>query len=206
MTTRPFAAAALAGALAVLAACGGEEAAEPTIASDPTVTAPSTTTAPTTAPAATTPPTTAAPTTTVDIDTQLTQALDAYWAGYQRCGEDPANCDLSYLAEQGPIREVSKAGFADLANRGWYLSQDLRGTYFRVDRIDVRGDQASIESCSFDAGIVLGPNGPDGLPTLVNDEELSYQWRHDLFFESDQWKVGRETKLADLGEGDQCAG
>jgi hypothetical protein len=201
-------AALLGAAVIALAACGGGGTSPTTAGSDPASVAAGATASivPTTPAPSTTAPSTTAPSTTVDVDTALAVALDAYWAGYQACGESPATCDITYLAEQGPIREITKQGFADLADRGWYFSPDRRGSNYAIQSTSVRGDQAVVESCVFDAGIVLGPNGPDGQPTVVNDEERSLSVKHTLFLEDGVWRVGQEDILVELGSGNLCAG
>ena len=55
-----------------------------------------------------------------------------------------------------------------------------------------------------DALIVLGPNGPDGLPTTVNDQIISYRFRYDVYLDSHTWKVGGQLQQESLGEGNLC--
>jgi hypothetical protein len=190
-------------AAALLAACGAGDETMLETATEPPAGAVSTTAPESTTSAA---PTTTLPetTTTLSIDDQLTQALDAYWAGYYACGADPANCDFSYLAEQGPIREIAKGFVGELVARDWRLSRDVRGSRVVVVAVDVRGDEATVQSCRFDAGIVLGPDGPDGQRTTVNDEERSTDYVHRFYVEAGAWKVGEERIGAALGDGDKC--
>lgn len=192
-------------AVVMLAACGADDETVELTATEPPAVAVTTTVPASTTAAA--PPTTTIPatTTTLSLDDQLTQALDTYWAGYSLCGQAPEVCDVNYLAEQGPIRELTTAFAADLAERGWRFSADLEGSYSTVESVNVRGDQAVVVACRFDAGAVLGADGPDGRPTVVNDEQLSIRYSHRFFLDETGWRVGQTDVVAQLGAGDQCA-
>jgi hypothetical protein len=86
-----------------------------------------------------------------------------------------------------------------------YIAPDLRGTYLRPQTVTLESPvRAVVMSCFHDAGTILGPPGPDGQPTVVNDEILSYNIQHTLFLENGRWLVGVETRLNEIGEGDQC--
>ena len=86
-----------------------------------------------------------------------------------------------------------------------YFSTDRRGQYLVVESVSlVSSGEASATYCLYDAGIVLGPNGPDGNPTVVNDAIGSVRYEYGVFLEDGAWKVGREHELEQLGEGNHC--
>ena len=60
--------------------------------------------------------------------------------------------------------------------------------------------EATAVFCVFDAGTVLGPMGPDGLPTVVNDEVLSLRNEYRLFLE-DGLASGRTAGTRATGRG-----
>ena len=61
-----------------------------------------------------------------------------------------------------------------------------------------------MESCWYDAGVVLGPIGPDGEPTVVNDVADSTEYSHTLVLEDGSWRVAAQNELSNLGDGDKC--
>lgn len=92
-----------------------------------------------------------------------------------------------------------------MTEQGLHFSEDVRGTYLVAQSIDAESDiSASAIYCAFDALTVLGPIGPDGLPTVVNDEILSYTYRYTLFAEDGVWRVGEQLQQQQLGEGNLC--
>jgi hypothetical protein len=64
--------------------------------------------------------------------------------------------------------------------------------------------EATATYCLYDAGAVMGPNGPDGIPTVVDDQILSLRNDYHLFLESGSWKVGEQLPLETLGKGNLC--
>jgi hypothetical protein len=55
-----------------------------------------------------------------------------------------------------------------------YLSSDRRGTYMRVQSVERDSATRAVASvCWYDAASQLGPVGPDGQPTVINDRITS---------------------------------
>jgi hypothetical protein len=133
-------------------------------------------------------------------------ALLAYFDAYFACGDNPADCVIDFAAEEGSAKENLTEFVAELVARGWYFAPGDFGSRIVVEDITLSTPTVSIvTSCFYDAGQVLGPNGPDGQPTVVNDEVLSRRVRHTLFLENGRWLVGLVEELAILGTGDRCA-
>jgi hypothetical protein len=133
--------------------------------------------------------------------------MDDFLAGTLRCGEAPARCDLSFLADGSPIQERGRRLAEDRAGADQYYASDSRGTYVRVEAVANRTDTDVLATtCWFDAIVILGPPGPDGLPTTVDDRAISSRKQHSLVREDGQWKVTEQTEIEELGEGDQCGG
>ena len=63
---------------------------------------------------------------------------------------------------------------------------------------------ASAVFCVFDAGTVFGPTGPDGLPTIIDDQVISVRNDYRLYLENGTWLVGEQKELQELGEGNLC--
>jgi hypothetical protein len=162
-----------------------------------------TTPAPTTTIEQTTLPAT---TTTVATEDLIKSAVQTYFEGYERCGMAPGTCDPEpFTARQGSTR-VNLGDFAHgLVAAGLYFSSDRRGMYLVAESVNVAtATEANARYCLYDAGIVLGPTGPDGAPTVINDVIASVRYSYDLFFEDGVWRVGNEYKLERLGEGSLC--
>jgi hypothetical protein len=170
--------------------------------------APTTTSTPdstsTTADAVTT--TLPATTTTVATEDLIKQAVQNYSAAYHSCGVEPAACvPGSFTAVQGRSRATITELATGMANQGLYFSTDLRGSYIVAESIIVGSPtKASATYCIFDAGAVMGPLGPDGVPTVVNDVVASVRYSFDLFLEDGLWRVGEQHQTERLGEGSLC--
>jgi hypothetical protein len=204
---------ALGVAALAIASCGGDEKSAVTVPATVTTrvaetTAPTTTSAPsstsTTAVAETT--TLPAITTTVATEDLIKQAVQDYFEAYQLCGATPASCNPeTFTAEQGNSRATVAELASGMAAQGLYFSTDLRGSYLVAESVSlISPSEATATFCAYDAATVLGPNGPDGLPTVVNDEILSLRNEYRLYWESNQWQVGEQRELQDLGRGSLC--
>jgi hypothetical protein len=154
----------------------------------------------------TTSTTIAVTTTTIPTETLIRQAIQDYVTAYGLCGQAPATCDpVSFLAAQGTARAAITQFVADLVRTGDYFSTDSQGAYFVTESVQQTSPtQATTIDCAFDSLIVLGPNGSDGLPTIVNNQIHSTRYAHTLYLEDGTWKVGVEEEVAELGEGNQC--
>jgi hypothetical protein len=197
----------------VIGGCGGDEKSAATVPAAVTTsvadtTAPTTTSAPlstsTTAVAETT--TLPATTTTVATEDLIKQAVQDYFEAYQQCGTAPATCvPADFTATEGPSRAIVTEFAQGLAAQGLYFSTDRRGMYLVVESVTVSmPSEATAMYCVYDPGIVLGATGPDGLPTVVNDQISSIRYSYGLFLEEGLWRVGRQHELERLGEGSLC--
>ena len=201
-------------ALAFASCSSNSAAAPPTIGGTPAPTTAETTPAPTTSP----PPATSIPTTTLEATTLpattttvatedlIKTAVRDFISAYITCGQLPARCDpTTFTAAQGDTRGRLISLASGMSEQGLYFSGDLRGSHLNsvVVRL-VNSSQATVESCWYDAGVVLGPIGPDGQPTVVNDKASSTQYSHTLFLEEGLWRVAEQNELVSLGDGDKC--
>jgi hypothetical protein len=92
-----------------------------------------------------------------------------------------------------------------LRNSADYFGTDLRGSYLVTQQVVFTSTSvARATSCWFDAGLILGPDGPDGKPTVIDDSITSSTMVHTLYLKSGRWLVGEETQIAQLGDGDLC--
>jgi len=191
-------------------ACGDDRTATPvpvTAAVGTTPAAAPSTTVP--APTTTVPmPTTLPPTTTtVPAEDLIKQAVQDYEAAYWACGQSPSTCDpTSFTATQGKSRST----ISDLVNgfvaNGMYFSADLGGSPLTTDLIaTVSPVESTATTCWFDAAVVLGPTGPDGQPTVVNDEVQSIRYNIELYLEGGIWRVGGQVEIEELSDGHGCA-
>jgi hypothetical protein len=214
MQHRRFVVMALLG-VAVLASCSDHKSAGPitppaqSSTSSPGSTgsdATSSSTSPSSSIATSTTSTIAVTTTTIPTETLIRQAIQDYFTAYELCGQTPATCDpASFLATQGTGIGAATQFVADLVRTGDYFSTDLRGAYIVTESVEqVSATKAVSTDCWFDAGIVLGPNGSDGLPTVVNNQIKSDRFEHTLYLENGVWRVGEEVQADSLGEGNQC--
>ena len=201
-------------ALAFASCSSNSASAPPTIGGTPAPTTAETTPASTaSAPAATSIPTTTietttlpATTTTVATEDLIKTAVQNFVAAYINCGQVPARCDpATFTAVQGDTRPRLTSLASGMAEQGLYFSTDLRGSYFLAQSVNVESvTQATAIYCAFDALTVLGPNGPDGLPTVVNDQILSYRYEYTVLFEDAAWRVSDQHEQEQLGEGNMC--
>lgn len=195
-------------------ACSSNDTSAPTVAGTLAPSAAETTPAPTTSlPTTTSTPTTTLETTTLPVTTTtiatedlIKIAVQDYIAGYFRCGQRPTECDPStFTAVQGHSRAKLSELTTGMGQQGLYFSTDIRGSYLVSESVSEESDErATAIYCAFDAMTVLGPNGPDGLPTVVNDQILSFKNEFILFFEDAAWRVGEQYKQEQLAEGNAC--
>ncbi|HSB86392.1 MAG TPA: hypothetical protein VLD86_08790, partial [Ilumatobacteraceae bacterium] len=108
---------------------------------------------------------------------QIKQAVQDYFLAYEECGAAPAACDpASFTAEQGKSRSTVTALVSGMSRDGLRFSEDLRGSYVTVESVQQSEPlRATASACWFDAAVVLGPVGPDGNPTVIDDQILSYR-------------------------------
>ena len=93
-----------------------------------------------------------------------------------------------------------------MAAQGYYFSTDLRGSYLAAESVSVNTTSAATAVfCAYDAGAVMGPNGPDGQATVINDVMASVRYEFHLFLEDGTWRVGEQRELERLGEGLLCS-
>ncbi len=197
--------------LLVLSACtsdGVTTGSIPSSSSSPMATLPATTTSTTTpdsTSSSTTTSTTEPTTTTTTPEDAIRQAVQDYWTAYRTCGEAPETCDpAAFLAPSSDALSTASAFVAALVEAGFHFSTDHRGSFARTDSVVVDGDAATTIECIYDAGVVLGPIGPDGAPTVVNDRISSVRYTHQFQAIDGRWLVAREDKVESLGEGNQC--
>jgi hypothetical protein len=147
-----------------------------------------------------------ATTTTVATDELVKKAVQDYFLAYVQCGTAPSACvPHDFTAAQGSTRKILTEFVGGLVREGLYFSTDGRGQYLVVESVNVGSQsEASATYCMYDAGIVMGPTGPDGQPTVVNDAIHSVRYMYTVFLEDGLWSVGREQELERLGEGNLC--
>ena len=200
------------GALVVVS-CGGSRSSAPTTAAlDVTTSVAGATTVATTPPSTIAVTTTAATTTipatitTLATEDLIKQAVQDYISSYFACGQTPATCDAStFTASQGPSRAKLTGLLEGMNGEGLYFSPDLRGSYLVPESTSITSEsEASATYCAYDALTVLGPNGPDGVPTVVNDVISSSRYLYTLFLEDGRWVVGEQAQIEHLGEGSLC--
>jgi hypothetical protein len=198
----------------VVAGCSSDASSAPTTpsaavttsTSDTTVVA--TTSAPSSTATTTLVATTTLPPTTTTVATEdlIKKAVEDYSTGYHDCGLAPAACDpTSFTATQGGSRSTVTDVASGMVREGYYFSADQRGSYVVAESVSFPSSvEATAVYCVFDAGTVFGPIGPDGLPTVVNDQVLSLRNEYELFLEDGIWRVGDKRELERLGEGSLC--
>jgi hypothetical protein len=200
-------------AMLVFAGCGGGDNAAPATSAVAVTTSVAETTPATTTPSPTSTSTTVAATTTLPATTTtvatedlIKQAVQDYIGSYEQCGTLPATCDpATFTAVQGPSRAILSEFATAMVSEGLHFSTDRRGTYLVAESISsVSSTEASANYCWYDSLIVLGPIGPDGAPTVVNDTIASVRYTYGMFLEDGVWLVGRQHELERLGEGSLC--
>jgi hypothetical protein len=142
----------------------------------------------------------------ISAEAAVREGLRLFNVATAACTAHPTDCDpATFTAVQGPARVNAYAYFSSLAGEGLHSSPDKRGSYVIIESIEFQDDATALAtSCAFDAGIMLGPDGPDGQPTIVNDNKASSRSRFTLYLEDGTWRVGSAT-LDRLGNGDLCA-
>jgi hypothetical protein len=191
---RRLAAIITAGAVILVACSGDESATTTTTPSSVTATSAATTTSTTTSTSTTTTTTTAPTTTTVPLEVEIQAALDFYVDAFLTCGERPAECDQSFVAPDSSIAQGVAAFVQRFIDNDWYISTDRRGTYIRLTSIDSKSTtEVDVTACWYDPTVLLGAPGPDGQPTVVNDEVASQIFHMTFTKVTDRWLASELT-------------
>ncbi|MEY2445132.1 MAG: hypothetical protein QOE00_1712, partial [Ilumatobacteraceae bacterium] len=108
-------------------------------------------------------------TTTVATEDLIKQAVQNYFSAYEACGQSPAQCDPAlFTSTRGPSRSIVSQLATGMGNQGLHFSDDVRGSYLVAESVSKTSDtEFSAIFCAYDALVVLGPLGPDNLPTVV---------------------------------------
>lgn len=176
-----------------------------TVAETTSTTTTSTTSPPTSTTTTSTQPATT--TTTMPTKTLIKQAVQDYAIAYHACGAAPAKCvPEGFTATQGPSRSILTQLATGMAAQGYYFSTDLRGSYLAAESVSLNtSSEATAVFCAYDAGAVMGPSGPDGQATVINDVIASVRYEFRLFLEDGSWRVGEQRELERLGQGLLCS-
>ena len=156
--------------------------------------------------AASAPGTSSSPT-TLSPTAAVTAAVYAFGSWYNQCSIAPDRCDpeTSNLAAEGPAKANMISYIASLKSHQIHLSSDLRGGYVVVTQVTFDSPTvAEATFCGYDAGILLGPPGPDGKATIVDDTITSAHRKYKMFLEGGTWKVGQDDLVDKLGDGNKC--
>ncbi len=145
-------------------------------------------------------------TTTLPTEDQIKQAIQDYLVAYFACGQKPAECDPEVAMAPGGPGATSLDEFRQaLVDREWRFDTDIHGTRLVVTKVVMFGAEgAEVTSCIFDAGVLLGPDGPDGKPTVVNDEAKTSTYVHHVRLVEGRWRVWEQLPPVFVGEGDLC--
>ena len=125
----------------------------------------------------------------------MSDAVHIYDAGYLACGEAPATCDPSgFTASTGPVRANLVEFFAGMAAQGMYFGPGDEPEILSIGELrpGTSGEEAEVDVCIWSTGVVYGPPGPDGNPTVVNDEKTTLRFTYRLVREVERWVVSEE--------------
>ena len=147
-----------------------------------------------------------ATTTTVATEDLIKQAVQDYSVAYHACGAVPAACvPESFTAAEGHSRATIAELATGMSAQGLHFSTDTRGSYVVAESVNlVSTTEATATFCVYDAGTVLGPIGPDGLPTVLDDQILSLRNEYRLYLDQAGWRVGEQREVEELGQGNLC--
>jgi hypothetical protein len=195
----------------VVTAAASTTSSSSTTTSSPTTTslAPTTVAPPPTDSASTVRETSIAPSITLDPSTVvLAQAVDRFYEGYIPCVQSPSTCDpTTFISSQGGLLATMRSQLAEKVANGEHTSTDTRGTHWVVQLAQFIDEaKGSAVTCVFDALIVLGPPGPDGESTVVDDSTGSYTYVFTIYRDGDRWLVGDASGTGKTQEPtDKCA-
>lgn len=134
-------------------------------------------------------------TTVPDPSVLIIQAVQRFDIEYNACGMSPARCDPSvFTASQGNARSNLVAFYAGMVKKELFFGPGDEPDQVVVSRVDLDGPEHAVaQTCVWSTGIVFGPPGGDGKPTVVNDEKVSVPVAYDVYLEQGRWLVGGET-------------
>lgn len=170
----------------------------------PTTPSPNSSTSTSTSTSTTTAPIT---TSTLPLDDQIEKAIQDYFTAYAACVEAPRTCDPSgFLAEEGDALDQMVKYVEELIRRGVYLEAKDHGSFIRVLTVQtVTAVSAVAESCVYDSGVLLGPPGLDGKPTVVDNSVVTNFVTHELRLVGSRWLVASEMRTRQVRDVDACS-
>lgn len=200
-----------AGLLATACSSGGSSGSSDTL-STTTVAAPVTTSATT---STTTASTTTASTTTVLVtsttqppDAAVRAAYEAFVAGYWACVRAPESCDVTALTAPGQAQEALRKTVGDLVGAGLKASSTANVGYTVVERIsiDPLSRRATVESCWWDTGVLVGPPAsPGGPEVVVNDKQVTARFTTGMVETGGTWKVETDERTERIEARNACS-
>ena len=137
---------------------------------------------------------------------EVTAAVELSGDGFDACYQMPATCDPStvYAPKSSGFEGLTRFIAAEDA-KGHRLSTDMRGSYTVVEAVAFTSPtEATATTCIYDAGITLGPPGPDGTPQVVDDSISSRRTMELLAIVGGKWVETATTSIVQLGEGNKC--
>jgi len=151
-------------------------------------------------------PTTSVPEVDPATEAAIKRGVQDFFAAYMACGQAPSKCHpADFHSSRGTAVGQGTVYFQGMAARGEYFGPDLRGSYIVTQSIGLDDPTSAVTfSCWYDASVLLGPAGADGLPTVLNDKKISVREKQALYFDGTSWKVGEAATVQDLGDGNQC--
>ena len=166
----------------------GPNAPAPTLAGQPTVVS------------------TTAPVLEPGVELAIKKGVQDFFAAYMACGQAPAKCHAAdFHSSRGTAVGQGTVYFQGMASRGESFGPDLRGSYIVTQSVALDDATSAVTfSCWYDASILLGPNGADGQPTVLNDKIISVREKQELYLDGTVWKVGEAATVEDLGDGNKC--
>lgn len=155
-------------ATAAAACSGGGDGATPVESTSTVMPAPTTTVAAETSTSSSSPTTTVAPpppTTLEDLETQIRADFDATIEARQRCGRDPARCDVQAITVAGSEYEAFLSDLMQKRVENGLATRGIGEYRYRVDAVDVHSPtEASLTACAFDTVVLFDirdPNNPE---------------------------------------------
>ena len=140
------------------------------------------------------------------VEVAIKKGVQDFFAAYMACGQAPARCHAAdFHSSRGTAVGQGTVYFQGRASRGERLGPDLRGSYIVTQSVALDDATSAVTfSCWYDASILLGPNGADGQPTVLNDKIISVREKQELYSDGTDWKVGEAATVEDLGDGNKC--
>lgn len=129
------------------------------------------------------------PNTASSVEPLVRQAVLDFFAAYQRCGEEPANCEpQSILAPGSEAAERLQTSIEEMVKNGFWFDRQSPRLAVTVNEVNfISSASALVATCLVDSIVVLGPPDQSGRPISIDADVVRRSGSHRVDLVQGRW-------------------